>query len=146
MSDNRFLASFIVLSLVSGLTIGLGKIVTTLFALSLGATPFQVGIVSAMESVGMMLVTVPAGFIIARYGSRSVYFLASLGPLLVNLVMPFSASWAALAAGRGLIGLCIPFRAGPGFPPGRWSEEGSPASLWAAARAYSSSRVRGLDQ
>ncbi|MGK2287056.1 MFS transporter [Pedomonas sp. V897] len=110
MSDNRFLASFIVLSLVSGLTIGLGKIVTTLFALSLGATPFQVGIVSAMESVGMMLVTVPAGFIIARYGSRSVYFLASLGPLLVNLVMPFSASWAALAAGRGLIGLCIPFR------------------------------------
>lgn len=110
MSDNRFIANFILLSLVSGLTIGLGKIVTTLYALSLGASPFQIGIVSAMESVGMMLVTLPAGFIIARYGTRSVYFVSSLGPLVVNLLMPFSGSWLALAAGRGLIGLCIPFR------------------------------------
>ncbi|PTQ07750.1 MFS transporter [Sphingomonas oleivorans] len=110
MSDNRFLANFILLSLVSGLTIGLGKIVTTLYALSLGATPFQIGMVSAMESIGMVIVTVPAGFIIARYGMRSVYFVASLGPLLVNLALPFSASWVALAVGRGLIGLCIPFR------------------------------------
>lgn len=110
MSDNRFIANFILLSLVSGLTIGLGKIVTTLYALSLGATPFQIGIVSAMESVGMMLVTVPAGFIIARYGTRGVYFVSSLGPLLVNLLLPFSSSWLALAAGRGAIGLCIPFR------------------------------------
>lgn len=110
MSDNRFLANFILLSLASGLTIGLGKIVTTLYALSLGATPFQIGVVSAMESVGMILVTVPAGFIIARYGARGVYFLSSLGPLLVNLALPFSTSWIALAAGRGLIGLCIPFR------------------------------------
>ncbi|PZR01878.1 MAG: MFS transporter, partial [Archangium gephyra] len=70
MSDTRFLANFIALSLVSGLTIGLGKIVTTLYALQLGASSFQVGIISAMESVGMMLVTVPAGFIIARYGMR----------------------------------------------------------------------------
>lgn len=110
MSDNRFLASFILLSLISGLTIGLGKIVTTLYALSLGATPFQVGVVSAMESIGMVIVTVPAGFIIARYGTRSVYFLASFGPLLVNLALPFSPSWAGLAVGRWLIGLCIPFR------------------------------------
>lgn len=109
-SDTRFLASFVVLAAVSGLTVGLGKILTTLYAISLGATPFQIGVVSAMESIGMVLVTVPAGFIIARYGARGVYFLSSLGPLLVNLAMPFSTSWIALAGGRGLIGLCIPFR------------------------------------
>ncbi|MBV5325865.1 MAG: hypothetical protein J0626_11735, partial [Rhodospirillaceae bacterium] len=88
------------LAAISGLTVGLGKILTTLYAISLGATPFQVGIVSAMESIGMVLVTVPAGFIIARYGARGVYFLSSLGPLLVNIVMPLSGSWIALAAGR----------------------------------------------
>jgi predicted MFS family arabinose efflux permease len=108
--ERRFLANFMLLSVVSGLTVGLGKIVATLYAIQLGATPFQIGIVSAMESVGMILVTVPAGFIIARYGARGVYFLSSLGPLLVNLVLPFTGSWAALATGRGLIGLCIPFR------------------------------------
>ncbi|MET0269878.1 MAG: MFS transporter [Sphingomonas sp.] len=110
MSDARFLANFILLSLVSGLTIGLGKIVTTLYALSLGASSFQVGIISAMESIGMVLVTVPAGFIIARYGMRSVYFTSSLGPMLVNIGMAFSGSVPALAGGRFAIGLCIPFR------------------------------------
>jgi MFS family permease len=108
--DSRFLGSFLVLSVVSGLTVGLGKIVTTLYAISLDATPFQVGVISAMESVGMVLVTVPAGFLIARYGARWVYFLSSLGPMLVNLAMPFLASWIALALGRWSIGLCIPFR------------------------------------
>lgn len=110
MNDRRFMTSFVLLSLVSGLTVGLGKVVTTLYALQLGASPFQIGIVSAMESVGMILVTVPAGFLIARYGARSIYFAASMGPLLVNLLMPFSASWLALALGRWVIGLCIPFR------------------------------------
>lgn len=108
--DRRFLALFILLSVISGLTVGLGKIVSTLYAISLNATPFQIGLISAMESVGMVLVTVPAGFIIARYGARGVYFLSSLGPMLINLAMPFSGSWVALALGRGAIGLCIPFR------------------------------------
>lgn len=107
---SSFLANFLLLSIVSGLTVGLGKIVTTLYALSLGATPFQIGVVSAMESIGMVFVTVPAGFIIARYGARGVYFFSSLGPMLVNLLMPLSGSWLALAAGRWFIGLCIPFR------------------------------------
>lgn len=109
-SPNSFVTSFVALSIVSGISIGMGKIVTTLFAISLGADAFQVGIISAMESVGMVLVTVPAGFVIARYGPRSVYFLASLGPLLVNIAMPWMTGWHGLALSRGLIGLCIPFR------------------------------------
>lgn len=110
MTDRRFMANFLLLALVSGLTVGLGKVVTTIYAIDLGATAFQVGVIGAMESIGMVLVTVPAGFIIARYGARGIYFASSLGPLLVNLAMPFAAGWAALAGGRWLIGLCIPFR------------------------------------
>lgn len=110
MSDRRFMARFLLLSVVSGITIGLGKVVTTIFAIGLGATPFQIGVIGAVESVGMVLVTLPAGFIIARYGARGIYFASSLGPMLINLLMPLAAGWAALAGGRWLIGLCIPFR------------------------------------
>ena len=110
MSDRRFMAHFLPLSVVSGITIGLGKVVTTLFAIDLGATPFQIGVIGAAESVGMILVTLPAGFIIARYGARGIYFASSLGPMLINLVMPLATGWAALAGARWLIGLCIPFR------------------------------------
>lgn len=110
MTDRRFMANFLLLALVSGLTVGLGKVVTTIFAIEMGATPFQIGVIGSAESIVMILVTVPAGFIIARYGARGIYLASSLGPMLVNLAMPLAAGWAALAAGRWLIGLCIPFR------------------------------------
>ena len=83
--DWQFLGGFTTLALISGLTIGLSKVVTQFFALNIGATPFQIGLIVAMESIGMVLVTVPAGFIIAKFGARRVYAIASLGPLLVNL-------------------------------------------------------------
>ncbi|WAF83243.1 MFS transporter [Metapseudomonas otitidis] len=108
--NNRFLVNFLGLATVSGATIGMAKIVTTLYALEIGATPLQIGIISAMEALGMVFLTLPAGFVIARYGTRRVYFLASLGPLLLNLAIPLFAHWLWLAAARLLIGLCIPFR------------------------------------
>ena len=113
MSPSRppaFLAGFMLLAAFSGATIGMAKIVTTLYALHIGASPMQLGVISAMESLGMVLLTLPAGFVIARYGARRVYFLASLGPLLLNLAIPLAGSWLWLAAARLLIGLCIPFR------------------------------------
>ncbi|MBP2159140.1 MULTISPECIES: MFS transporter [Asticcacaulis] len=105
-----FLAGFTTLALISGVSIGLGKVVTQFFALSIGADAFQIGLIMAMESIGMVLVTVPAGFVIARFGARRVYAVASTGPLIANLLMPFAGHWIALAAARLSIGLCIPFR------------------------------------
>lgn len=108
--QGMFLPGFLLLTVLGGITIGMGKVVTTLFALDLGATPFEIGIIAAAESLGMMLVTVPAGFVIARYGARRVYFTACMGPMLLSLLLPWAPVWWLLAAGRGLIGLCSPFR------------------------------------
>jgi MFS family permease len=113
MSRSRpgaFLASFMLLAAFSGATIGMAKIVTTLYAIEIGANALQLGIIAAMESLGMVLLTLPAGFVIARFGARRVYFLASLGPMLLNLLIPLFGGWLWLAAIRLLIGLCIPFR------------------------------------
>lgn len=113
MSRSRpsaFLGGFMLLAAFSGATIGMAKIVTTLYAIEIGARPWQLGVISAMEALGMVLLTLPAGFVIARYGARRVYFLASLGPLLLNLAIPLFGGWLWLAAARLLIGLCIPFR------------------------------------
>lgn len=108
--EKNFLPNFLLLALVSGTTIGMAKIVITLYALSLGAGSLEIGIISAMESLGMIFLTLPAGFIIARYGARLVYFLSSLGPMLVNLLIPLYAMWWWLALSQLLIGLFIPFR------------------------------------
>lgn len=109
-SRSTFLINFMLLAAFSGATIGMAKIVTTLYALHLGANSMQVGIISAMESLGMIFLTLPAGFVIARFGARKVYFLASIGPMLLNLAIPLFSNWIWLAFARLLIGLCIPFR------------------------------------
>lgn len=107
---HAFIAHFLLLSVVSGITIGMGKVVTTFFALHTGASAMQVGFISAMESLGMLLVTVPAGFLISRFGARRIYFISSLGPALLSLALPWLGVWYGIALARGLIGLCIPFR------------------------------------
>jgi len=104
------ISGFLSLSVMSGITIGMARIVTQLFAIDIGADAFQIGVITAAESVGMMLLTVPAGFIIARHGARFVYAVASLGPLLLNLVIPLFSIWWVVALMRLLIGICIPFR------------------------------------
>lgn len=106
----RFIARFLLLAVVSGATIGMAKLVTTLYALQMGATAAQVGIIASMESLGMALLTLPAGFLIARFGARVVYGVASVGPLLLNLVLPFTGAWYWIALTQLLIGFCIPFR------------------------------------
>lgn len=111
MSNTQgFLPRFLLLALISGATVGMAKIVITLYALSLGANALQIGIISSMEALGMLILTLPAGFAIARFGTRLVYALSSMGPMLINLLMPLYAVWWWLALGQLLIGLFIPFR------------------------------------
>lgn len=105
-----FIYRFMLLALVSGSSIALGRIATQLFAIHLGATPLQLGTIMAIEQGVMMAMAIPAGFLVSRLGVRTSYFTASLGPMLVYAAMPFAGTWGLLALARGLIGVCIPFR------------------------------------
>lgn len=98
------------LSVIAGVSVGLGRVLTTLYALHLGANNAQIGYISAFETFGKLIVTLPAGFIIARYGAKRVYALASLFPMLVTCLIPWTTVWWAVAITRGLISLFIPFR------------------------------------
>ncbi|CAD9218408.1 Permeases of the major facilitator superfamily [Burkholderia cenocepacia] len=106
----RFTGGFMLLALASGTTISMAQLATTLYALALGVDDARLGIIAAMEPLGIALMTLPAGLLVARYGARRVYFAASLGPMLLNLVVPFTGAWPLIALTQGLIGLCIPFR------------------------------------
>lgn len=105
-----FLLRFVSLAVLAGTTIGMGNVITTLFALHLGANSFQVGLISGTATLGMMLVTLPAGFLIARFGARRVYLLASLNCAAIYTLVPWIAIWPALAAARGVVGASVPFR------------------------------------
>jgi MFS family permease len=105
-----FLGHFMLLAVLGGVAIGVGRVLTTFYALHLGASHAQIGYIAAVEALGRLLVTVPAGFMIARYGARSIYALSSLVPMLLNSFIPFMTVWYGVALTRGLVGLAIPFR------------------------------------
>ena len=104
------MASFVALAITAAATIGMGNVITTFYALHLGASSFQVGLIYGAQSFGMMLMTMPAGFIIARYGAKRVYLLSSIMVMAAYLAVPWLKFWYLLAGARALIGLCAPFR------------------------------------
>ncbi len=108
--NDGFLPRFVSLSVLAGTTIGMGNVITTLFALHLHATTLQVGLISGAATLGMMAVTLPAGFLIARFGAKRVYLLASLNCMVIYLIVPWLGFWGALAIARGLVGASVPFR------------------------------------
>ena len=109
-ADRRFITGFVLLALASGITIGITKVTNALLALHLGATPFQVSLVVALESAGMLLVTIPAGFLIERFGPRRVYLLSSLAAAGAYLASPWTTAWWQLLPIALVVGICIPFR------------------------------------
>ena len=108
--QRRFIRDFVLLALVSGIAIGITKVVNALLALHLGATAFQVSLVVAIEAAGMFLVTIPAGFIIERCGPRAVYLISSFVAAAAYLISPWATSWWQLLPIALVVGLCIPFR------------------------------------
>lgn len=110
ISARRFLASFMMLSVVSGLAIGMGRIVTTFYVIDLGAGAAEIGVIGAAEAFGKMIVTLPAGFLIYRFGARRVYSTATIGSMLFTALTPLSKIWLGVALMRTLVGFCVPFR------------------------------------
>ncbi|MDR1647552.1 MAG: MFS transporter [Zoogloeaceae bacterium] len=106
----RFAAAFIFLSLTSGVTIGMNKILVTLMALRLDAEAWQIGLLISSESLSMMLMSLPAGVLIARFGARPVYAVASLAAMCLYPLVAHAPSWYAAAGFLFLAGVCIPFR------------------------------------
>lgn len=98
------------LSVVSGLAIGMGRIVTTFYVIDLGAGAAAIGAIGAAEALGKMLLTLPAGFLIYRFGARRVYSTATIGSMVITALTPFTQLWVGVAIMRALVGLCVPFR------------------------------------
>jgi predicted MFS family arabinose efflux permease len=105
-----FLARFVALSIVSGTTIGINKILLTLFGLSLEATNWQLGLIGSAETLGLALGTLPAGLLVSRRSPRALYAVASTTLAGCFLLLPFVRAWIALLPLMLFVGFCISFR------------------------------------
>ena len=104
------LALFITFAIITGTAMGMLKILAPLFALRLGATPAQIGIISSVENFCGAAMTLPAGLMVARFGANRIYLIGSIGAMVAFFAAPWSVSWSALAVVVGVAAAVAPFR------------------------------------
>ncbi|HEX5658462.1 MAG TPA: MFS transporter [Polyangiales bacterium] len=89
--------SFSLLNAAMGIGVGLSKVVAPLYALELGANDATLGLVAASQSAGVLLLGMPTGFLVDRFGPSPLFVLGSLigGALyLTVLLLPPARAWA----------------------------------------------------
>jgi MFS family permease len=69
----RGLAGFMALGVLAGTSNGVAKVVLPLYAATMHATAWQIGLVGGLQFVGMLLLSLPLGALIDRHGSRPLF-------------------------------------------------------------------------
>jgi len=105
-----FLAGFVGLTLLSGLTIGMNKVLATLLGIHLQVSNLQLATISSAETFAMALGTLPAGYILSRGNPKMLYAGVSLTLAAIFCVLPWLPQWQWVALVMFLVGLCISLR------------------------------------
>jgi ACDE family multidrug resistance protein len=110
LAIRRFLAGFISLSLLSGITIGMNKVLGTLLGVHLGVSHWQLGVIGGAETFAMAVGTLPAGWLLSRGNPKILYAIVSLALTVLFFVLPHIPSWQFVALTMFIVGLCISMR------------------------------------
>ncbi|OWW18378.1 MFS transporter [Noviherbaspirillum denitrificans] len=106
----NFLVGFVGLTLLSGLTIGMNKVLGTLLGVHLDVSNLQLAMISSAETFAMALGTLPAGHLLSRGNPKYLYAGVSLTLAGIFCILPWLPGWQWVAATMFLVGLCISLR------------------------------------
>src|ERR1700712_1786059 len=107
---HRFLVSFVLLNSLMGVGVGLAKVTAPLYAMQLGANEGWLGLIAGAQSAGIVLIGLPIGFLVDRYGPSGLFMIGSPCAGLMYLVIPLVPSPVFLLFCTFMISLFMPFR------------------------------------
>jgi MFS family permease len=108
--QNRFLVVFALLASLMGVSVGMAQITTSLYAVHLGASPAQLGMIAGAQSLGVIFVSLPIGVLVDRFGPARPFL---TGTFLVGSLYAFLPLWASplgLLVCTGLVSFVMPLR------------------------------------
>lgn len=106
----RFMGSFISLTIFAGFGVGVARVLTSLYAVQLNATELQLGLISAAQSIGILVMALPIGVLVKRLGSLKVFSLGSLMGAVVYGLTPLHANAWYLMICTALVSFVLPMR------------------------------------
>jgi MFS family permease len=107
---HRFLLAFASLSSLMGISVGVAKVTTSLYAVHLGASPAELGLIASAQSVGVLVMSLPLGFLVEQFGPGRLFVLGTLAAAGLYAAVPFVASAGYLLVCTTLISFFMPFR------------------------------------
>lgn len=99
------ITSFLILNIVSGTVGGAMQLVVPLYAMSLQASTAQIGVIRGISGIGMLLLVIPAGFLVDHYGSKRLFLTGSFSGFLSTLALTVAKVPLAMIVLMGLSGL-----------------------------------------
>jgi len=108
--DSKLLFQFMLLSVVGGMSMGMAQIAVTLYAVALGATSSQIGMIGGMQGIGLLFTVLPIGFLVDHVGPRKVFIFGAVTSSIIYLFFPFANSSQALCFFVAVAGFFTAFR------------------------------------
>jgi MFS family permease len=107
------LAGLLTLGLAVGTVNGLHRVAMPMYAASVGAQSWQVGIVGGLGYTGILLLALPMGAWIERHGSRAVFIRGAFAAALLYLLLPWLRAPNQAIGAAAVLGLLLPLRTIP---------------------------------
>lgn len=106
----RFILGFVLLTGFAGLGIGIARLATTLYAVDLKVSAFQLGVIASAQSVGILFMSLPIGILIHKYHPLRLFMLGSFLGGLLYAVTPLIRNAEYFILCTVLVSFCMPFR------------------------------------
>ena len=95
----RLLLGYVLLNASSGLAVGMAQLALPLFALHLGASPAEIGLIRGVAGAGLLVSAIPGGFLIDRFGAERMFHLGNGAAMACVLsLLAIGSPWALLLA------------------------------------------------
>ncbi|MEI6757564.1 MAG: MFS transporter [Chlorobium sp.] len=106
----KFLPRFLLVSVLSGVSVGMAGVILILYALGIGANSSQIGLLRGLESIGALLTVLPMGFLVDHFGAKKIFTAGCTAGVIIYSALPNAASIFYLTAAVGVLGLFMSFR------------------------------------
>ncbi|HEY6839519.1 MAG TPA: MFS transporter, partial [Geobacteraceae bacterium] len=91
------LPSFLSLNFLCGCATGILQLAIPLYAISLRASTVQLGLIAGVSGVGRMLIIVPSGLLVDRFGARTLFLHSTVWCVVLVIAMSLvSSPWALM--------------------------------------------------
>jgi len=104
------LHAFLFVNAVSGVGVGAGRVLTSLYAVELRADAWLMGLIAGAQSLGLLLMALPAGALLHRWGPHRLFVIGSVAAACAYAVTPLWREGLWLALSTALLSLCLPAR------------------------------------